>query len=171
MLVSETGENIFKVSRLSASSPKGEWTAAPGSGGADGYPDYWVLSGNPLKPGESLRIRFVLDSVEELRYEDYPWTILSDVEVSAPVIVEEHYLLSIAVFLRENASVIASALGALAAAFTVAAVAALSSRAPFSTRLVEEVFQQEPLGEGRGVHRVELRVFKVPRCGRVQGKG
>ncbi|MDI9609575.1 MAG: hypothetical protein QFX34_04760 [Candidatus Verstraetearchaeota archaeon] len=181
--LSEDGENVFKVPRMSASSAKGEWACEPGASGLDMYPDCWVLSGPPLEPGESLDVRFTMEHVRDIRYEGYPWTVRSDVETKAPVAVYRSYLVTIVAWLEANSQAIATVLGALALTLALAAVVgwAFSRRVPeaYLTGGGEGIaFREGPGAEegllgamGEGERRCErwryvcLKFFVVDECG------
>ena len=165
--ITKEGENIFKVFKLEAASAKGAWTAEPGPSGVDKYPDYWVLSGPPLEPGERLKIKFEMDYTRGVDYEAHPWLIIADIETEAPVTVYENRLVTVVVNILEWRQTLTVILGFLTAALTMTAVTFAFYEEPTPTLLImpkdlEEIEKPRKCPRWRYVC---LRFFVVDKCG------
>ena len=164
---SEEGKNIFKVFKLKATSAKGAWTVKPGPKGVDEYPDYWILSGPPLEPGESVKMSFEMDYTRDVDYEAYPWTVVADIETTAPVTVYENVFVSATASLLEWRQTITLILGVLAAASTLTAITFTFYEKP--TPPVPEIPEAlKDFAKPKKCPRwryVCLRFFVVDRCG------
>mgnify|MGYP000011625471 CR=1 FL=1 len=114
--LSESGENIFKISQMKARTSSGfEWTVIPGSCGYDKYPDYWVLSGPPLHPNDELIISFTMEGVRDINYKLYPWKVISDVETEITVAVPKNFLVYTVTYVERYRYFLMLALGSLVA--------------------------------------------------------
>ena len=161
------GENIFKVYEIEATSPQGTWMVMAGPKGSDEYPDYWILEGPSLKPGETLQVQFVMKYDRNVNYEEYPWKIVADVEAEVPVTVYRIYLLDVVDLLSSYKTIISSILGAFTIALVSAAlISAKKTRLPVAFYKSKEesglVYQQVP--ECKEIHYVCLRFFIVDKC-------
>ena len=98
----ENGENVFKISRMEAKTTSGlVWTANPGPSGYDEYPDYWILTGPPLKPGDKLIVNFIMEDVRDINYELYPWKVVSDTETTITVNIEKSFPIRLVTLVEE----------------------------------------------------------------------
>ena len=164
------GENIFKVSEMTAEGPGGIWTATPGPSGEDKYPDYWILTGPPLKPGESLHIRFIAEHIRDIDYEAYPWTVVADIETEAPVTVHKEYIVTIVTILEVYRIFLSLILTALIIGLTAKALAIRKSEPPVAFYEPKEdglIYQEKPEEHDRCKewHYVGIKFFIVDRCG------
>jgi len=98
----ENGENVFKISHMEAKTTSGlVWAANPGPSGYDEYPDYWILTGPPLKPGDKLVVNFIMEDVRDINYELYPWKVVSDTETTVTVNIEKSFSIRLVTLVEE----------------------------------------------------------------------
>ncbi len=168
-------ENVFKVYRMEAASPKGAWSASPGSKGADEYPDYWILDGPPLESGETLQVKFAMKYDRNISYEEYTLRVVADVETEAPVTIYRSYLVDVVAVLAEYKIPMGLSFGGLTIALAVAAfVSARKAEAPLASYKPEEaepLCQAAPPMEGEKCKEwryVCIRLFVVDRCGGIR---
>ena len=164
----ENGENIFKVSQMEASTSKGEvWSVTPGPNGVDDYPDYWILTGPPLRPGVELNVFFTMEKVRDIEYEAYPWRLQSDVETLVPVYVQKDYTV-ILVTLIENYRLNLAILLAASAAVLGGAAFFITVKKPSEEEVVYQEKPETPLERPEKCKEWKtlcLRFFVVDECG------
>lgn len=164
----ENGENIFKVSQMEVSTSKGEvWSVTPGPNGVDDYPDYWILTGPPLRPGVELNVFFTMEKVRDIEYEAYPWRLQSDVETLVPVYVQKDYTV-ILVSLIENYRLNLAILLAASAAVLGGAAFFITVKKPSEEGVVYQEKPEMPLERPEKCKEWKtlcLRFFVVDECG------